>query len=598
MTLFTFILSLVLTLPGHDIIPDFSRVGYKWGDAPIPELEIKAVILQEDLKKGLRRYGDTTAFIQSVLDRVGRSGGGAVVLGEGVWNISRPLWIDQDNVVLRGQSREGTVIKGNSILQMPLICMGKAVACNPDKPLAGNQAAIDGRVMGISRLRANDAHGSYSIYLMRYNMAAAPGSASGRSPVDAPVVYSGSPGVPVKDPGAFETGDRICICWNPSDEWFSDIKMDRIASNGREAPNGTKQWNEPKRRKSFNMKWERIVTGIEGNILLLDAPLVMRLDAAYGQAFVEKTSSPRISGSGVENISLDSSYDPDIKDGKGRCVDESHSWVGVDVANAEHCWVRNVTSRHLGYALVDLRRGAKCISVLDCTCLEPVSVVSGARRYAFCISKGELCLFKNCTCDSDRHSFVTNGCVQGPNVFTNCKSTNSLSDIGPHQSWATGCLFDRIDTDGDINVQDRGSYGTGHGWAGANFVLWNCEIGGKVSCQSPWVSALNYAVGCSGLKYEGRKYGRMFKGILYEDAASKETGQFPDGMWRPDGQWYPARKIGETAQGMVSLPCKDAELPEWWPVLSLDAYDNPLSLYECQLQDRHAAGVKLDAFAK
>ncbi len=56
-------------------------------------------------------------------------------------------------------------------------------------------------------------------------------------------------------------------------------------------------------------------------------------------------------------------------------------------------------------------------------------------------------------------------------LFYNCISINAFSDIGPHHRWATGTLYDNVVTDKEINVQDRGNMGSGHGWAGVTQVL-------------------------------------------------------------------------------------------------------------------------------
>jgi hypothetical protein len=75
-----------------------------------------------------------------------------------------------------------------------------------------------------------------------------------------------------------------------------------------------------------------------------------------------------------------------------------------------------------------------------------------------------------------------------------------------------GTLFDVIVSDGEINVQDRDDMGSGHGWAGANQVFWNCQASSSI-CQSPWTSAKNYNFGFMGSKESGARSGR------------------PDGVW-------------------------------------------------------------------
>ena len=105
---------------------------------------------------------------------------------------------------------------------------------------------------------------------------------------------------------------------------------------------------------------------------------------------------------------------------------------------------------------------------------------------------------------------MTGARVCGPNVFYNCTASQTYADIGPHHRWASGTLYDNIVTDGEINVQDRGNMGSGHGWSGVTQVLWNCRVR-RAAIQNPWVSGDNYSIGTKGEKYPGhfkdRPYG-------------------------------------------------------------------------------------------
>jgi hypothetical protein len=93
-----------------------------------------------------------------------------------------------------------------------------------------------------------------------------------------------------------------------------------------------------------------------------------------------------------------------------------------------------------------------------------------------------------------------------------------------------GTLYDIVVTDGAINVQDRGDSGTGHGWAGANQVFWNCA-GASSICQNPWVSAKNYNFGFIGEKNfgwnsrpDGVWVGHNRPGILPESLYQAQLG--------------------------------------------------------------------------
>ena len=60
--------------PTGDMIPDFSRVGYRWGDAEIPTVAVVATLTPP------AGGADATTLIQSAIDK---AGAGAIVLKKG-----------------------------------------------------------------------------------------------------------------------------------------------------------------------------------------------------------------------------------------------------------------------------------------------------------------------------------------------------------------------------------------------------------------------------------------------------------------------------------------------------------------------------------
>jgi hypothetical protein len=100
---------------------------------------------------------------------------------------------------------------------------------------------------------------------------------------------------------------------------------------------------------------------------------------------------------------------------------------------------------------------------------------------------------------------VSQALTPGPNVFSDCTSDNTGGrrlDAGPHQRWASGTLFNDITMLGstgpldDLALVDRGSAGSGQGWAGANQVMWNANVG-YYAVQNP-PTAHNWAFGTRG----------------------------------------------------------------------------------------------------
>lgn len=219
------------------------------------------------------------------------------------------------------------------------------------------------------------------------------------------------------------------------------------------------------------------------------------METKYGGGAIYKYRfDGRISEVGVEDILFESEYAHD--------TDEDHGWVAIAMDKIENSWVRNVTSRYFGYSCVSLNPDAKQITIKDSKSLEPKSIIMGGRRYAF-DNNGQLNLFLNLHATEGRHDYVTGQKVLGPNVFYNCTAENAHADIGPHHRWAVGTLYDNIATDGAINVQDRGNWGTGHGWSGTTQVIWNC-VASTAAVQSPWVTGKNYCIGLKGEQTQGR----------------------------------------------------------------------------------------------
>lgn len=433
-----------------NVIPDFSHVGYMYGDVDIPDVPVAVEVSPAD--------GDDGAAIQAAIDQVSAltpdANGfrGAVLLKKGTYQVSGQLFIRASGVVLRGegQTNEGTVV------------------------VAAGTGKRDFIVIGNGRGR-------------RDNLGT-------RVKIAENYVPLGRKFVVVEDASGYQAGDQIALYRPGTENWIADLRMDQIPD-----PDGsTSQWKP----SSYSFYFERLVTQVNGDTIYFRNPVVMAMDSVYGGGFVNKCSSDRIQQAGVEDICLKSAYASES--------DEDHAWVGIKFNAVEHAWARGVTSWYFGYACVSIEKSARLITVSDCHCRDPKSNISGGRRYSFNVG-GSCNLVRRCSTTKGRHDFVTGSRVCGPNVFTQCTVNDTYADAGPHHRWAMGTLYDMIVTDGAINVQDRGESGSGHGWAGANQVFWNCT-GASSVCQNPWVSALNYNFGFMGEKNPGR-YGR------------------PDGVW-------------------------------------------------------------------
>jgi hypothetical protein len=399
---------------------------------------------------------DAEKIIQEAIDQlskqlVDKNGfRGTILLKKGTYKINDKIKIEASGIVLRGEGAETKLVAVGTI-NRPLI------------DVAGN-----GKIKDVAGTRAKIIDDYVPVGTKSFNVTSSQG---------------------------YKIGDKIAVYRPGTEQWIHDLKMDQI-----EERNGTRQWNP----SEYNLQFEREITKIEGNKIFIDNPIVLAMETKYGGGEIYKYNfDGRISNVGIENLNCESEYLTDTS--------ENHSWDAIHFDKIENGWVRNVDAKHFAYACVHLDPWAKNISVLDCGCFDHKSVITGGRRYSFC-NEGQQNLFINCHTTDGRHDFVTQARTCGPNVFYNCTAKKTHADIGPHHRWSSGTLYDNIVTDGEINIQDRGNYGSGHGWVGVTQIVWNCTAK-KTTVQNPWVNGKNY---CIGLKGE------------------KAAGRFKD---RPDGEW-------------------------------------------------------------
>ena len=439
-----------------DMIPDFSRVGYHWGDVAIPHIEVVKKISPPV------NGGDATQLIQDAINSID---GGAILLQKGVYKIAGVIVVDKSGVVLRGEGCEpgsGTTLIATGAIKRNLIT-----------------------IKGHGRRVVKD------------------GGSSGNIKDD--LVPVGQFWVRVKGASKFKVGDDVVVYRPSTKDWIEDVKMDCIPPR----PDGgvITQW----RPGYFDLYSERVITLIKGDTIHFENPIVMSLDKKYGGGRVLHYSyEDRIEECGVENMYIESEY--------ASMTDEHHGWIAISISVSQHCWVQDIKSQYFGMGLVSIEEYSKNITVQNCECLQPISKNTGGRRYSFYINNSSLCLIRNCRSESARHDYATGSLGSGPNVFHNCEAKATLADVGPHHRWNVGTLYDNIKTDGAISIQDRSSYGSGQGWAGANNVLWNC-VAQSMVVQTPWASAYNYSIGNVGEKNDGRF----------------QNPKRPDGVWRSHG---------------------------------------------------------------
>ena len=213
-----------------NIIPDFSRVGFYGGDEPIPHVAVVKTVSPTGT-------GNDETNIQAAIDEVSkkpldkRGFRGAILLKKGTYKIPDRLRITLSGIVLRGEGNDanGTRLIATSKKQVSLI-----------------DVSGDGNITEIknSRVRITDEY-----------------------------IPVGAFSFTVADAGNFSSGDKVIVFRPGTERWIKDLKMDQI-----EAREGTKQWQA----KEYDLRFERIVTKIEGNKIFIDNPIVMAMETKYG----------------------------------------------------------------------------------------------------------------------------------------------------------------------------------------------------------------------------------------------------------------------------------------------------------------------------
>lgn len=431
-----------------DRIPDFSRVGYRFGEMPLPDVEFAVESNRWVYVAPVSGAADTV--IQNAINQVStlttnaHGFRGVVQLRAGEFIITNKLFIRTNGVVLRGMG-DGTDTNSNTIL----------------RSTTTNQVSlIDVDATGGSRT---------TVPSTTHN-------------ITDKVVPVGATSFRVDSTNNWQVGHRVIVQRPSTTNWISDIGMNRIPQN---STTSVVQWAAG----SYDQLYERIITRLEGNRVFLDAPLPNSLEQKYGGGTVYRfTFSQRLTQVGVENLRGESAF--------ASATDEKHAWSFIELDRVEDCWVRNITAKYFGFSAVVLSTLATRVTVIDGQCLDPKSVIDGGRRYAF-NNQGQLNLMRDMFSEKGRHDFVNNSPSRGPNVFYSGVASNQYSEAGPHQRWSAGTLYDNLRCYGDaLAAYNRGNYGTGHGWSGAQMIYWNCRAD-TFSVENP-ITAQNWVIGGVG----------------------------------------------------------------------------------------------------
>ncbi|MBQ9676888.1 MAG: pectate lyase [Prevotella sp.] len=447
---------------------DYSTCGYHASEQSIPDAAVRISLQAES--------GDNHARIQQALDYVAalkpdQNGlRGCVLLGEGVFRISKPLRITTSGVVLRGADRRKTVIQKTGVER------GAAIY------VEGTATSLKGDTIAIANEK----------------------------------VMAGSTQLTLQSTKGLRTGSRITIVRPSTKEWIEALRMNDFG--GGLDYTGWKATD-------IDITWDRTITAINGTTIMLDAPITTTLSHEYGGAFVINAHhTGEITECGVENLTIDSEHATWNK------KDEDHCWDGVFMNHVRDGWVRRVVFQHLAGSAVNLQKQTSRITIEDCIAQEPVSEIGGWRRQVF-LTRGQQTLFQRCVSRQGIHDFAAGYCAAGPNAFVQCEGEESLGFSGSIGSWASGLLFDIVNIDGsDLRYANLEQFQFGTGWNTANSMFWQCTAS-TIECYSPDSDNRSSGHGCWGTLTGNGEWTSSNDHVtprsLFYDQLEKRLGKLP-----------------------------------------------------------------------
>ncbi|WP_167747010.1 carbohydrate-binding protein [Cohnella luojiensis] len=440
------------------ILQDFAYAGYWRGEKSIPATPPGATY------NVVTQYGadpsgaaDSTNAIQNAINAAGAAGGGIVYLPAGTYRVkpqgtnTSALWINQNNVVLRGTGKTSTFIYNDSTSMRTKSVIRMAPISSADWFTPTNT------------------------------------STSIRSDVP-PLAMT----IPVNSVTGYNVNEFIIV--------HSDCTAEFIAEHGM-----TGKWDASLKGPTFYRK----ITAINAtaNTLTIDIPIRYDLKTR-DNARVYKIGEP-ISEAGIEALSIGMRQHTGTGWGDldfntpGTGAYDVHASKAILISNARNSWVDNVNSYKPGSNSGDyhlLSHGiavyqSRTVTVQNTHFQKPQYRGEGGNGYMY-LAQGSDNLVQNAAATNGRHNFTFQYMWSSGNVIHNSTSNTPrlASDFHMHLSMAN--LFDNMTMNGDFIQAVYRPYGTiEHGWTTTQSVIWNTNGIAYAPGQSSIVTSKQFGQG-------------------------------------------------------------------------------------------------------
>ncbi|MFP4057268.1 MAG: right-handed parallel beta-helix repeat-containing protein [Candidatus Brocadiia bacterium] len=496
--------------PDGIVYPNWTRVGVQGG---IPQVVEAARI--EDFGARPDDDADDAQALDRACRAVGRKGGGAVVLGPGVYHLDRPVTVRHDGVVIRGQGAEATRL----VFRYALPEEGIAIYWPPPGSRVGPATPLEmhcrpGGLRAMTLLVdetpigrwARGRHSGNTFSFARRGSHAVGQVADGEHTLRAVAEYGGGAkleaAIPIVVDSAWEDprqppSSRAAITfegpgWSgPRLRLAEDGKRGShalvLASSGDLRPGdglvidapATERWKKLTRNRcpwGAYRRYEAVVERVEGREVRLGQPLRIDFPVADG-AWVQKVLPRRRCG--IEALSIEQTENLWIT-----TVLFHHGW---------NCWASGVRVRMCGRFPV-YGHMAKWCTIRECVFDDAWFKGGGGTAYAGWQHSYD-CLMERCETFRLRHAPLVQWSASG-NVVRQCVFHES--DGQWHAGWTNENLFEQCVIE---STRGHGGYGYGlwasppedraHGPNGPRNVVYNCDV--RSPKTGVWMGGMNEA---------------------------------------------------------------------------------------------------------
>jgi hypothetical protein len=494
--------------PDGIVYPNWTKCGVQGG---IPEVKVVATI--EDFGAEADDDTDDSEALTKACRAAGKMGGGAVLLGEGVYYLDRPVTVRHNNVVIRGKgSQKSRLIFRYSIAQTGVAfynpSAGDRVGKNTRLEMHCMPAGLEKMTMSIDGMViGNWSHGQHSGNT--FNFAVSGRNAVGKVPdgrhvlrgvaeytdgtkrtAEIPVVLDSTfnDTKPVPDiqaaitfAGTGPTGRKLKLA---RDGKRGDMKLELQSTDGLKAGDcilidgpATEHW---KKLTKNACKWgtyrfyEVVISDIRNNTVAINQPLRIEFPVIDG-SYVQKVVP--IQRCGIESLGIEQM---------------ENLWISsVIFYNGWNCWAKNVTVKKCGRFPV-YGSMAKWCEIRDCVFDDAWFKGGGGTAYTGWDRCWD-CLIENIETFKMRHAplfqWAASGCVIRKSVFHE-------SDGQWHSGWTNENLIEQCVIE---SIRGNGGYGYGmwgsppqdaaHGPNGPRNVVYNCDVSSERA--GLWMGGMN-----------------------------------------------------------------------------------------------------------